>query len=145
MLSLLPPQLRRHLDARLGRHAVLPRHSGPPQRRRRGAVRLSRRRRKPGTENFGYSNTEGDWQKCHCCRLSLYLIIFSIKRSFLILYQKNCNRCHYPKFSVITFLLHTLINQKCHFRLSSESDWPESIRISSSGSRSRFGSTLLPT
>ena len=35
------------------------------------------------TENFGYSDTNGDWQKCHYNPLSQYPMIFSVRRSFL--------------------------------------------------------------
>ena len=34
------------------------------------------------TENFGNSDTGGDWQKCHCSRISQYPTIFKLIRSF---------------------------------------------------------------
>ena len=40
------------------------------------------------TKNFGYIDTGGDWQKCHCCRLSQYeKVLFGTKNC-------QCNRCH---------------------------------------------------
>ena len=42
------------------------------------------------SENSCYSDTGGDCKKCHCGRLSQYLIIFSVRRSFLG--QKNLSR-----------------------------------------------------
>ena len=38
-------------------------------------------------ENFGYSDTIGDWQRCHYNRLSQSPMIFTIRRSFLELSQ----------------------------------------------------------
>ena len=34
------------------------------------------------TDNFGHSDTGGDWQKCHCSLMSQYLMIFSMRRPF---------------------------------------------------------------
>ena len=31
------------------------------------------------TEHFGYSDTNGDWQKCHSTRLSQYVMIFNVR------------------------------------------------------------------
>ena len=40
------------------------------------------------TEDCGYSDSRGDWEKCHCCTSSLYPMIFSISGFFGN--QQNC-------------------------------------------------------
>ena len=43
------------------------------------------------TVNIGYSNSDGDCQKCYCCRLSQYPMIFSTWRSFSGPKSANCS------------------------------------------------------
>ena len=46
------------------------------------------------TKNFGYSDTDGDWQKCQYNGLSQYQMIFSKRRCFMGQKTVNVADCH---------------------------------------------------
>ena len=52
------------------------------------------------TENFGFSDNDGDWKKCQCSRLSLYQMVFRKRRSFLGQKTVTVADCHCNRSSL---------------------------------------------